>query len=56
MSTIEVKRLKNTKTNDLRKVICLRKPENSVERISVCNFDFKFDGAWHTLSAMLLYQ
>ena len=27
----------NTEINDLRKIICLRKPEVSVERISVCN-------------------
>ena len=36
----------NTKLSDLRKIICLRKSEVSVERISVCN-----DGAWHILSA-----
>ena len=27
----------NTELNDLVKIICLRKPEVSVERISVCN-------------------
>ena len=27
----------NTELNDLRKIICLRKFEVSVERISVCN-------------------
>ena len=27
----------NTKLNDLREIICLRKSEISVERISVCN-------------------
>ena len=27
--------------NDLRIIICLRKSEVSVERISVCNFSFK---------------
>ena len=28
---------KNTELNDLRKIICLRKSEAYVERISVCN-------------------
>ena len=46
----------NTELNDLRKIICLRKSEVSVESISVCNVIEKNDGAWHTLSAMLLYQ
>ena len=46
----------NTKFNDLRKIICLRKSEVSVESISVCNVIEKFGGVWHTLSAMLLYQ
>ena len=27
----------STELNDLRKMICLKKPEISVERISVCN-------------------
>ena len=29
--------MKNTELNDSRKIICLRKSEVSVERISVCN-------------------
>ena len=44
----------NTALNDLQKIICLRKSDVSIERVSVCyvvqNFSFK------TLSAMLLYQ
>ena len=35
--------------NYLRKIICLRKSDVSVEKISVCNVIKK----WHTLSAML---
>ena len=27
----------NTELNDLRMIVCLRKPEVTVERISVCN-------------------
>ena len=34
----------------------LRQTEVSVGRISVCNVIGKIDGAWPTLSAMLLYQ
>ena len=49
-----LKFIQNTDLNDLRKVICLRKSEVSVERTSACNV--KFGGAGHTLYAMLLYQ
>ena len=47
--------------NDLRVIIYLRKSEVTFERISVCNVIEKVmehgiqsDGAWHTLSVMLL--
>ena len=47
--------IKNTELNDLRKTVCLRTSE-----VSWKEFQFvmspKLGGAWHTLSAMLLYQ
>ena len=42
--------------NDLRKIICFKKSEVSVERISARNVIENFGKAWKTLSAMLLYQ
>ena len=46
----------NMELNDLRKNICLRKSDVSayIERISLKNW--WISGAWHTVSAMLLYQ
>ena len=45
----------NTELNDLRKITCLRKSE-----VLLKEFQFvillKIDGAWHKLSALLLYQ
>ena len=41
----------NPESNDLS----LRKSEVIVERISVCSI-IEYDGAWRTLSAILLYQ
>ena len=48
--------------NDLRIIICLRKSEVNIERISVCNVVKNLGEhgihclPWHTLSAMLLYK
>ena len=42
--------------NYLRKIICLRKSENSVEIISICNDIEKLGGAWHRMYTMLRYN
>ena len=49
----------NMELNDMRKIICLRKFEVYVERISVCNplkIWLGVGGVLHTLPAMLPYQ
>ena len=43
----------NAELNDERKIICLRKSEVSVERISVCNVTEKINGAWHTHAILI---
>ena len=42
--------------SDFRIIVCLRKFELTVARISVCSVIEKMDGAWHTLSAILQYE
>ena len=55
-STDKLEQMKyNTELSDLRKNICLR---NLKFLLKVFQFvmQLNFGGAWHTLSAMLLYQ
>ena len=55
MSYKTKKNKKNMDLNEFRKVICLRKSEVSVERISVCNVIENLGSIAYTV-CMFLYQ